>query len=121
MRIGATLCSAECTSSTQCAPFCVPRFYPYRIKNYELVSAQARYWLCLTAAVLARYVLNVPVPLIPIQSSPQSMALLQALFRPLGQVAAVELGSTRRQVEAVLSNQYFSGYSVYATCPDLRF
>ena len=47
-----------------------------------------------------------------------SMKLLQAVFRPLGQRAPVELSSERGLIKKALGAQNFSGYPLYVTCPD---
>jgi hypothetical protein len=59
--------------------------------------------IALLAALLTRAFLNQPTPLIQIRRSPQALALLQGVFRPLGQVAPLELSGKRQHAEATLS------------------
>jgi hypothetical protein len=93
--------------------------YPV-LNQCGLATGQARQVIALLAALLTRAFLNQQTPLIRIRRSPQSLALLQAVFRPLGQVAPVELSVKRQLVESTLSPANFSGYTIYATCPDPR-
>src|SRR5258707_5662635 len=48
--------------------------------------------------------------------SAQSCSLAQAVFRPLGQIAPVELGSKRQLTQTLLDE--FSGYPLYTTAPE---
>src|ERR1019366_6548247 len=51
--------------------------------------------------------------------SPQSFTLLHQVFRPLGQIAPVELGP-RSGIKQMLSNQALFRYPIFATCSDLQ-
>jgi hypothetical protein len=73
----------------------------------------------MVAASIVRSFLNQQTPTVKILRSPQSLGLLKAVFRPLGQVRPVEFSSKRRQVQKTLSTGELCGYPIYATCPDL--
>jgi Cu(I)/Ag(I) efflux system membrane protein CusA/SilA len=81
--------------------------------DFHRVGSQARYLIALVTASLTRAFLNLGVPSVRIMRSAQSCALLGAVFRPLGQVAPVELGSLHKKVLW----QQFSGYPLYASGP----
>jgi hypothetical protein len=91
----------------------------YRVtQSFEGATPQARYLIALLAASFTRAFLNQQTPTISIIRSPQSLALLKAVFRPLSQVEPVELSPNRRVVLETLSAHNFSGYPIFATCPD---
>jgi len=96
----------------------------FRFQDVQIVEddsravAQARSLISLIAATLTRAFLNQETAIVRILRSPQSLGLLKAVFRPLGQVRPIELGSKRRQVEQILSNGELCGYPIFATCPD---
>src|ERR1017187_7385850 len=54
-----------------------------------------------------------------IMRSPHSLALLRAVFAPLGQHLPVELGARKRLVQTALSAPYFVRYPLYITCANL--
>jgi hypothetical protein len=82
------------------------------------VTPQARYLIALLIASLVRGFLNQPTPLVNIQRSVPALAMLQAVFRPLGQKAPVELNPDRGQVLRTLSPRNLSRYPLFVTCPD---
>ncbi len=86
--------------------------------DYSRAIAQARSLIALIAASLTRAFLNQQTVIVKVLRSPQSLGLLQAVFRPLGQVRPIELGAKRRQVQQILSTGELCGYPIYATCPD---
>jgi hypothetical protein len=83
-------------------------------RDFSLVGPQGRYLIALVAASLTRAFLNLAVPTVPIMRSARS--LVQAVFRPLGQIAPVELGSERQLTQTLLDQ--FSGYPLYTTAPE---
>ena len=96
-------------------------FLDYRlVDDVSKVTPQARYLIALVAGSIARAFLNQQVPTVAIIRSPESVALIQSVFRPFGQVAPVELGPTRRLAQQTLSTLNFSGFPIFATCPDIR-
>lgn len=88
------------------------------VQAFEGATPQARYIIALLAASLTRAFLNQQTPVISIIRSPQSLALLKAVFKPLGQIESVELSPNRRLVMETLSARNFAGYPIFATCPD---
>ncbi len=100
----------------------IPRYFGFQdvqiLRDYSPAIAQARSLIALIAATLTRAFLNQQTPTIKILRSSQSLRLLKAVFRPLGQVMPIELGSKRRQVEQILSKGELCGYPIFVTCPD---
>lgn len=89
------------------------------VTKYDAVTPQARYLIALVAASMTRSFLNQQTPTITLIRSPQSLALLAAVFRPLGQISPIELSPNRRSVMDTLSARNMIGYPIYATCPDI--
>jgi len=96
-------------------------FLDYKVvDDFSQVPPQARYLIALVAALLVRGFLNQQTPVIRILRNPQSFALLLSVFRPLGQVAPVELSPNRKLVRQALSIDNFSKYPIFATCPEMK-
>src|ERR1039458_4656218 len=74
--------------------------------------------MALLAASLTRAFLNYPIPIVRLRRSVPPLMLLQAVFRPLGQKMLVALGADSPGVQRALSARNFSGYPLFATCPD---
>ena len=91
------------------------REYP-AIQDVSLATPQARYLIALVVASITRAFLNLQTPTVMIMRSAHSLALLQAVFAPLGQHLPVELGTKRRLVKRALSAPYFLRYPLYVTC-----
>jgi hypothetical protein len=86
--------------------------------DLKQVTHQARYLIALLAASLTRAFLNYPIPMVSLLRSVQTLILLRAVFRPLGQQTPVALGADWASVQRSLSTANFSGYPLFATCPD---
>jgi hypothetical protein len=86
--------------------------------DFGKVTAPARHLIALLAACLTRALLNQQIPLVRLLRNAASSKLLQAVFRPLGQRAPLELSAERRLIKKTLSTQNFSGYPLYVTCPE---
>ncbi len=91
------------------------REYP-AIQDVSLATPQARYLIALLVASITRAFLNLETPRVMIMRSAHSLALLQAVFAPLGQYLPVELGAKRRLVQTALSAPHFLRYPLYVTC-----
>jgi len=103
-------------SSTQLASHfrCVE---PVKEFDGTKASPQGRQLIAALAALLTRAFLNEQTPAVKLRRSPEALALLQAVFRPLGQVAAVELSAKPHEAEQTLGKNNFWGYPLYATAP----
>src|SRR5438132_1492225 len=68
-------------------------FLDYKVTDdTSQCTPQGRFLIAIVAAWLTRGFLNQQMPPVRVMRSSQSVALLQSVLRPLGQVAAVELG-----------------------------
>jgi hypothetical protein len=79
-------------------------------------TPQARYLIAILVAYLARGFLNLQTVPVTILRSPGSFTLLQSVFRPLGQIAPIELPPNRRALQCLLFKQNLSAYPIFATC-----
>jgi hypothetical protein len=73
------------------------------------IASPARYLITLLAALLRRAFLNYPIPIVRLRRNAQTVVLLQAVFRPLGQTRAVALGADWPVVQRTLSARNFCG------------
>src|SRR6266446_1773595 len=96
-------------------------FLDYKVvDDFSQVPSQARSLIALVVASLVRGFLNQQTTVIRILRNPQSFALLQCVFRPLGQVAPIELSPNRKLARQTLSIENFSNYPIFATCPEMK-
>jgi hypothetical protein len=93
----------------------------FSVADYELseeqnlVTPQARFLITLVAASLGRGFLNLPAQPIKLLRSPESFALLQSVFRPLGQILPIDSGVPPKDLRQLLLKGNLRRYPLFAS------